>query len=105
MEEENDLQTQQFQRCQMVVVLGKGTLAVRIAQYFHSSKDFNLLGIVPVLPEPKWTDSFANWAKDQGIEILNLGDLILSGSAVDLGFSCYYGKILKSQDLLVFSTI
>jgi len=86
------------------VVLGKGSLAINIAQFFNDSTDFILLGIVPVLPEPKWTDSFSGWANQQGIEILNLGSLILSEIKVDLGFSCYYDKILKSRDLQVFST-
>ena len=62
-----------------VVVLGKGSLAVKIAQYFYSSKDFSLLGIVPVMPEPKWTNSFSNWAINLGIEIMSLENLVLSG--------------------------
>jgi methionyl-tRNA formyltransferase len=88
-----------------VVVLGKGSLAVKIAQYFYSSKDFSLLGIVPVMPEPKWTNSFSNWAINLGIEIMSLENLVLSGKKVDLGFSCFYDKILKSRDLLAFSNI
>jgi methionyl-tRNA formyltransferase len=87
-----------------VVVLGKGTLAIKIARYFCSSRNFSLLGIVPVLPEPKWTDSFSDWGAKQGIKIMNLEQLVLSGVKVDLGFSCHYDKILKSQDLLVFAT-
>jgi methionyl-tRNA formyltransferase len=88
-----------------VVVLGKGSLAIKIAQHFHFSKEFNLLGIIPVVPEPKWTNSFSNWAMNLGIEILSLENLLLSGKKIDLGFSCYYDKILTGQDLLAFSKI
>ena len=86
-----------------VVVLGKGTLAIKIADFFNKSLDFSLLGIVPVLPEPKWTDSFSGWANQQEINVVNLESLILSGMKVDLAFSCYYDKILKNRELQVFS--
>lgn len=92
------------QDAKSVVVLGKGSLAIKIAQFFNDSTGFILLGIIPVLPEPHWTDSFSGWAHQQDVEILNLESLVLSEIKVDLGFSCYYDKILKSRDLGVFST-
>ena len=97
-------QSEKIRECKSVVVLGKGTLAIKIARYFEVSEEFKLLGIVPVLPEPKWTDSFSKWAADEGIQVMSLENLVLLGTKVDLGFSCYYDKILKVQDLLAFST-
>lgn len=88
-----------------VLVLGKGSLAIKIAHHFNSSQDFNLIGVVPVLPEPEWTDSFSHWASGHKIAILSLGDLVASKARIDLGFSCYYDKILRSTDLEIFSTI
>jgi len=88
-----------------VLVLGKGSLAIKIAHYFKYSQEFNLIGVVPVLPEPEWADSFIHWAINHDVDIMSLGDLAQLKTRVDLGFSCYYDKILKSADLENFSTI
>ena len=42
--------------------MGKGTLAIRIAQWMYNSDVYKLEQIVPVVPEPTWTHSFTNWA-------------------------------------------
>jgi methionyl-tRNA formyltransferase len=88
-----------------VVVLGKGSLAIKIADYFNSAEEFNLLGIIPVLPEPEWSDSFISWAVNRNVEILNFENLTSSKQSIDLGFSCYFDKILGEKEIEVFSTI
>ena len=45
-----------------VVLLGKGTLAIRIASWFLNHSDYQLRMIVPVIPEPAWTESLCRWA-------------------------------------------
>jgi hypothetical protein len=50
-----------------VIVLGKGNLAIRIADWFNKSPDYELAEVVPVIPEPIWSYSFVSWAKNNGI--------------------------------------
>ena len=45
---------------QGVVLLGKGTLAIRIADWFSRQPQYDLRMVVPVMPEPAWTDSLAD---------------------------------------------
>ena len=86
---------------QSVVVLGKGTLAIRVADWFLQSPAYELAHIVPVIPEPCWTDSLAGWAKTKGISIVASGhfkDLekaLPDGGTLDLGISVFYDKIIK----------
>ena len=37
---------------QTVVVMGKGDLAIRIADWFLRSDKYKLVAVVPVMPEP-----------------------------------------------------
>jgi methionyl-tRNA formyltransferase len=84
-----------------VIVLGKGNLAIRIADWFNKSPDYELAQVVPVIPEPIWTDSFVSWAKKNGIRYIESGHYkdIISGNnkdlAIDLAFSVFYGKIIQ----------
>jgi len=39
-----------------VIVLGKGSLAIKIANWFKDNPDYNIICVVPVIPEPTWTD-------------------------------------------------
>lgn len=85
-----------------VVVLGKGTLAIRVADWFHQSDSYQLSAIVPVIPEPSWTESFVNWAKAKGgidiVESGNYSDIenVKENSwKIDLAFSVFYDKIIK----------
>ena len=52
-----------------VVVLGKGSLAIRISDWFFNSNEYDLIYTVPVIPEPTWTDSFKNWSLSKNIPI------------------------------------
>lgn len=83
-----------------VIVLGKGSLAIKIANWFMHSKEWNLAEIVPVIPEPDWTDSFADWGYNNLIPVIDSGDYLdIVMDKIDLVFSVYYDKIIK-QDFI-----
>ena len=46
-----------------VILLGRGDLAIRIANWFMTSENFELVNIVPVVPEPLWMNSLIEWSK------------------------------------------
>jgi methionyl-tRNA formyltransferase len=84
-----------------VIVMGKGTLAIRVANWFLKAPDYELIQVVPVMPEPVWTDSFINWAEENGISFVKSGHYKdISGVKnedwkTDLVFSVFYDKIIK----------
>ena len=83
------------------VVLGKGTLAIRVADWFWRSSAYDLVGVVPVVPEPSWTDSLVNWAETMDVPYVPSGDYAdLEGvrereSRIDLAFSVFYDRIIR----------
>jgi len=85
-----------------VIVLGKGTLAIRIADWFLQSPNYELIQIVPVVPEPAWTDSLIGWACAHEIPYTESGhykDLAIAKNQdrpIDLAFSVFYDKIIKA---------
>ena len=85
-----------------VIVMGKGELAVRIANWFHSHPDYRLTTIVPVIPEPTWAPSIMAWKRQlSDVTAIETGDYkdlpgVLEESwKVDLVFSIFYDRILK----------
>jgi methionyl-tRNA formyltransferase len=85
-----------------VTLLGKGELAVRVADWFAQTKDFELEWVVPVMPEPTWTSSLAGWAREHDVPVVESGhyrDLpsFASGSGPELAFSVFYDKILPAS--------
>jgi methionyl-tRNA formyltransferase len=84
--------------------MGKGELAIRIGEHFLESSKYDLRMVIPVIPEPNWTDSFSSWATAKGIRVLESGDVnhLPSDQFYDLGFSCYYDKILTLKNLESF---
>lgn len=86
---------------QGVVLLGKGTLAIRIAEWFARQPQCDLRLIVPVMPEPTWTDSLSEWARAHGVPIVASGhfkdipDVTADHWRTDLAFSVFYDKIIK----------
>ncbi len=84
-----------------VIVLGKGSLAIRVAQWFSENDAFDLRGVVPVKPEPQWTDSLVDWSTRQGIHVIESGHYRdIPGCSeeswsVDLVFSVFYDRIVK----------
>lgn len=82
------------------ILLGKGPLAIRIAQWFLTSQQYELSCVIPVIPEPTWTDSLVNWARDRGVPYIETGNYSdikeVRGEnwQVDLAFSVFYSTIL-----------
>lgn len=85
-----------------VVLLGKGTLAVRIGSWFADQADFDLVRVVPVVPEPAWSDSLIAWADRRGVPYVDSGhhrhlpELEGEGN-LELVFSCFYDKLVKAD--------
>ena len=86
-----------------VIVLGKGSLAIKIANWFKESNEYQLNWVVPVIPEPDWTDSLTSWCKKFEIPHIASGnyqmipDLKDSLWNIDLAFSVFYDKIIKAN--------
>lgn len=82
------------------IVLGKGTLAIQIADWFRRSAAHDLIQVVPVIPEPTWTDSFVAWAEETGVPFVASGryedieGVMAADWRVDLAFSVTYSHIL-----------
>jgi hypothetical protein len=83
------------------VVLGKGDLAIRIANWFLQSNTYNLAAIVPVIPEPLWTQSLGTWARIHNVPIVpsghykDLPQVLPDSGMIDLALSIFYDKIIK----------
>lgn len=83
--------------------MGKGELAIRIANWFLEHPDCQLAAIVPMVPEPSWAPSFMTWGKAQAgltsvIESGQYADLPGvrdEGWTIDLVFSVFYDRIIK----------
>lgn len=83
-----------------VVLLGKGSLAVKAARWFHDRDAYDLRAVVPVVPEPTWTDSLIGWAREHGVPHVESGHYRdLEGERVGLAVSIFYDKIIK-QDFI-----
>lgn len=86
---------------QTVIVMGKGTPAIRVAQWFLDHPDYELVHVVPVVPEPAWTDSLVAWAQEHGVPFVESGHYKdIPGVhdqdwGVDLAFSVFYDKIIR----------
>jgi methionyl-tRNA formyltransferase len=85
-----------------VIVLGKGDLAIRVADWFVKSNNFQLTHLVPVMPEPSWTQSLTAWGRANGVAIIESGHyrdlpgVAEEGWSVDLAVSVFYDKIIKA---------
>ena len=84
-----------------VILMGKGDLAIRAAEWFLRSPLYDLTLIVPVIPEPKWTGSLSTWARNHGISIVDSGhfrdipNVMDPTWKVDLVLSVFYDRIIK----------
>jgi methionyl-tRNA formyltransferase len=84
------------------VLMGKGDLAIKIAEWFVHSEEYQLIAIVPVMPEPTWTKSLASWGRANGVSVIESGhyrdlpDISLVNARVDLAVSVFYDKIIKA---------
>lgn len=80
-----------------VVLLGKGDLAIKVAEWFK--KNHNLVLVVPDQPEPKWTSSLTKWCIENNVDYIESGNHldIKNLDGVDLVMSVFYGKIIKGD--------
>jgi methionyl-tRNA formyltransferase len=85
-----------------VVLLGKGDLAIKAAEWFLRSERYELAAIVPVIPEPAWTQSLSGWARSNGVAIVESGhykdlpEALLANQRIDLAVSIFYDRIIKA---------
>ncbi len=83
------------------IVMGKGSLGIKVAQWFLGSCDYELTWIVPVIPEPEWTDSIGEWAGRNDIPCISSGryqdipQVQEEAFSADLVISVFYDKIIK----------
>ena len=84
-----------------VILLGRGDLAIRIAGWFVNNKNFELVNIVPVVPEPSWMASLIEWSEKNQIPYIKSGDYLDIENVnepdwkIELVFSCFYDKIIR----------
>jgi methionyl-tRNA formyltransferase len=87
---------------QSVVIMGKGDLAIKVANWFLHSEKYRLVAIVPVMPEPAWTQSLATWGRANGVPIIESGhykdlpQISTADGGIDLAVSVFYDKIIKA---------
>src|SRR4051794_26766007 len=81
-----------------VVLLGKGTLACRVAEWFATSEDFDLRLIIPVVPEPQWTESLGEWAQRHRVPVVASGRFtdVPDDLRIDLAMSVFYNRIITA---------
>ena len=53
-----------------VIVMGKGSLAVKIANWFLKSTEYDLVLVIPNMPESSWTVSLKDWAQEKTSHLL-----------------------------------
>ena len=80
-----------------VILLGKGDLSIKVAEWFKVNH--NLILVVPDQPEPKWSSSLTEWCIKNNVNYLNSGNHldIENLENVDLIMSVFYGKIIKND--------
>lgn len=84
-----------------VILLGKGTLAVKVATWLMASPEHELACVVPVMPEPAWTGSLTAWATTNGVPVVDSGHykdlpgVDSSEWSCELGISVFYDKIIR----------
>ena len=79
------------------VVLGKGELAIKISEWFSQSDEYELVAVVPVIPEPAWTSSLTGWSESKNIPVISSGDYKDMDFCPDLAISVFYDKIFKKD--------
>lgn len=81
------------------VLLGKGSLAVRVAEWLRQRPEFDLSLIVPVIPEPTWSDSISDWGAEAGVPVVASGNYreIAPDLEIDLAISIFYERIIKAD--------
>lgn len=85
-----------------VILLGKGELACRIGDWFVASGTYSLRWVIPVVPEPKWTQSLVQWCRSRDVPFIETGhfrDIPCAEAenwSADLLFSVFYDKVIPA---------
>jgi methionyl-tRNA formyltransferase len=90
-----------------VVLLGKGELAIQVAEWFRRADGWRLTRVVPVVPEPTWAESLSDWADGNAVPLVESGnwaDLPIEPAhqLADLAISVFYDRILPAEFLARF---
>jgi hypothetical protein len=79
-----------------VVLLGKGVLAGRIADWLCENEQYQLLCVVPNNPCSHWTLRLEDWAKGKNVAVIESGRAAdVPPGPIDLAISVTYEKILQ----------
>tara|TARA_R110000824_G_scaffold382230_3_gene575383 strand:+ start:544 stop:1173 length:630 start_codon:yes stop_codon:yes gene_type:complete len=78
-----------------IILLGKGSLTIKIAEWFKDN--CNLVAVIPDIPEPDWSDSLVNWCNSNDVKVIESGNYedLEENITIDLAMSVFYGKIIK----------
>lgn len=79
-----------------VAVMGKGALAIQVADWFRRDTGHQLRGVVPVEPEPDWAPSLRDWAARENVTVFPHHSDV---HAVDLVFTAGYDEQLGERFL------
>jgi methionyl-tRNA formyltransferase len=85
----------------IIAILGKGELAIRVSEWFYKDPEY-LLFIIPVIPEPTWTNSLLDWTKGKNVTIVTSGNFkdvfkYLEDKKIFLAISVFYDKIIDQN--------
>lgn len=81
-----------------VVLMGKGTLAIKALQWFLTRPgQYTVKYVIPVFPEPEWTDSLDLFCRYKMVPTLSSDIYIPEHLKVDLAVSIFHDKIIKED--------
>ena len=85
-----------------IIMMGKGALCKKACQWLLNNPTYyDLQYVVPVIPEPKWTDSIIEFCVKNKIKYLPDGDYKNLHSEIiksaDIVISIFYDKIIKEN--------
>ena len=85
-----------------IILLGKGTPAIRIADWFRQNDEYKLDCVVPSMPEPTWTESLTAWCHSNDVSCIETGRYEdIPGVESDswrapLALSVFYNRIIRN---------
>lgn len=83
-----------------VVLMGKGVLAGKVADWLYGNNQYNLVCVVPTNPPSPWTLRLEDWAKGKTVPVIDFGEAAdVPLAMIDLTISVTYEKILKRDYL------
>jgi methionyl-tRNA formyltransferase len=83
-----------------VVLLGKGVLAGKVADWLYRNDKYQLICVVPNNPPSQWTLRLEDWAKGKKVPVIESGLAAdVPFATIDLTISVTYEKILKPDYL------